>query len=114
MVTIVSFADIGTYLYQNGQYTPIFAAQQGFNAVSSSALNNVGQILGTNAGGTYVYTNGVIGAFPFYPYGVATDINDAGIIVGGDAIATPVPEPGSLLLFAGGLVALELRRRARR
>jgi hypothetical protein len=62
--------------------------------------------VGTNGPGTYVYTHGVIGAFSFVLPFDAFDINDAGVIVGGDLIATPVPEPAALLLFASGLVAL--------
>jgi probable HAF family extracellular repeat protein len=114
LVTIVGQANSETYLYQNGLYTTLIFPD---NFITGIALNNVGQAVGSYPVATYVYTNGVVGYFHLgdntpYP-GEPADINDLGQIVGGDILAAPVPEPGLLLLFTGGLGLLcFLRHRA--
>ena len=113
LVTIEYTGGTYTYLYQDEQYTPIFTLQQDLHFVSGVALNNVGQALGYIPIATYIYTNGVVGYIHLPQPNAPYDINDAGVIVGENVIATPVPEPHSLLLFAGGLAVLGLLRRRR-
>jgi probable HAF family extracellular repeat protein len=109
LVTITGAGLPGTWLYQNGQYLPIAP----FGVDYAVGINNVGEIVTTNPPGVHIYDlNGAsLGGFEFYTPdmahgGTPFDVNDAGQIVGSDLLATPVPEPASLLLFAGGLVGL--------
>ena len=109
---ILGFGNPETYLYQNGQYTPIFTGHdQGINLAYGVAINNLGQIVGTNPPNTYIYKDGTIDHFTFP--GIPIDSNDAGQIVGGSILATPDPEPTSTLLFVGGLAVLVLRIRGK-
>jgi probable HAF family extracellular repeat protein len=91
----------------------------------ADAINNAGQIVGTYTDSNFVqhaflYNNGVFTTINFLgPSGISTyanGINDRGQIVGGymDAlsltgqgfVATPTPEPDSLLLAGFGLAAI--------
>ena len=103
LLEIGEFVGFSDYLYLNGQYTHVLNYLE-CTFAAGTALNNVGQVLGTNGPSTYVDTNGVVGNFSFYrDLGIsveASDINDLGQIVVGNFLATR--EPCSLLLFAGG------------
>ena len=97
----------------------------------ANGTNNAGDVVGwwqdaNSAGSAYIEHGGVVTSFnmPGAAFTIANAVNDHGVIVGewGDAqnlihgfVATPVPEPESAPLLAGGLglLALLLRRRAR-
>ena len=109
------------FLYSNGQYSFHFA---GGGASDTYGVNNAGDYLitDTSTPTTYLVKNGVANElttfFPFAHFpGFARGLNDSDQIVGSYSsygfLATPVPEPTSVLLFAAGLtgVALLLRRK---
>ena len=113
------------YVYTNGQYTLV----SGSDSATAYSINNADDIL--------VFDDAVINGtclsnltkpdkggclLPFLPHesqfaGVGRGLNDSDQIVGSyitqGFLATPVPEPASVLLFASGLagVGLLLRRK---
>ena len=112
-----------------GTYSPIVAP--GALITQASGINNSGQIVGTFYDGiqqhSYLYSNSIFTAIavPDSPLTLAFGINDNGQISGSyygatggyqGFIASPVPLPTSLLLFASGLLGLSslTMRRMRR
>jgi probable HAF family extracellular repeat protein len=104
------------FLYSNGKYTTLGA---GSSATFATGINDLGQIVGFDAGGEgYVYAHGVYDFFgvPGSSYTEAFGINDLGQIVGNyndrtgthAFLASPTPLPAALPLFAGGLVTIGL------
>jgi len=75
----------GTFLYQNGTYTPLNLP---FPIGSKLAINDVGQTAGTSRDlRAFLYANGQVTFLPPYnsissPYSFAYGINNAGAIVG--------------------------------
>jgi probable HAF family extracellular repeat protein len=92
------------FLYSNGSITDL-----GTDFASSQAINDEGQIVG----GDFLWSNGVItslggitappGDYDIASQTVALAINDLGEVVGYAESPTPIPEPNSVSLFAGGL-----------
>jgi uncharacterized membrane protein len=111
------------FVYKNGQYTsPSVPSDE----AAAYGVNDAGHVLVYNGDSfgsrTYLIVNGVTSApppDPLFQYfeGIPQGLNDADQIVGSDGLhgflATPVPEPSSVLLFVSGLagVGLLLRRK---
>lgn len=116
----------------NGNYSPCVSSiwprgqfsMQYLTYKSSHAcgINNNGQVVGyynapDQSSIACVWQNGTMIDLPGWGVydNVAFDINDQGVIVGysvGHAVLwTPVPEPSSILLLAGGIAGFALRRK---
>jgi probable HAF family extracellular repeat protein len=109
------------FLYSGGVYSP-FNVPGSMNSVTEiTGINNAGQIVGTfNDGSTtrsFLYSNNTFSMInvPGSQLTLVSGINDAGQLVGTFSlnagghegfIASPVPLPTSLLLFASGLLGL--------
>ena len=118
------------FLWEDGETTVL---QQGYYA-DPLAINNAGQVVGTSGafesvtarlwedGETYDLIDLIPPDSGWETLIGATDINDAGQIVGGGVredgnahafLLTPIPEPGAVLLLGVGGLALFGRRRCR-
>jgi probable HAF family extracellular repeat protein len=115
------------FLYENGTMFALADAGGGFN--QAYGINDAGEVAGQarNAAGDSVAAlwigdaafdlNDLVVGAAGWTFDFAWDINDQGWIVGNatDAqgnlhafLLTPVPEPGTLVVFGGGLLALFL------
>ena len=105
------------FLYKDGVLIDL-GTLPGKNGSGGTAINNAGQIVGSSGGSPFLYSNGAMTDLnslidPTLQLTLmeATGINDLGQIVansydrGGRAyLLTPVPEPGTWLLFGAGLL----------
>jgi probable HAF family extracellular repeat protein len=98
------------FLYNNGTYTLIDVP--GASTTVAVGINAEGEIVGTYQDGDSNSTNGFLysdGIFTTLNVPGTTDtyltgVNDEGQIVGYSNTVTPVPEPGSIILLASGLL----------
>ena len=115
-----SFNEHG-FLYSNSVFTTIDVP--GAESTFPAGINNSGEIVGTWEQSPFnfhifLFTNGTFSTVDLPSNFGASGINDSGQIVGSYSVqdttgvhqhgylATPVPEPTSLLLLTGGAAAL--------